>query len=81
MLRKHFRGYQELISFSSEQFYGGTLQAVKFRGKPIDEVIKFTILNDDGRTEKYRNTNSQEAKFIIDQLEKFLENERRPQSE
>jgi len=78
MLRKHFRGYQELISFSSEQFYGGTLQAVKFRGKPIDEVIKFTILDDDGRTEKYRNTNSQEARFIIDQLEKFLEMEESP---
>ena len=78
MLRKHFRGYQELISFSSEQFYSGTLQAVKFRGKPIDEVIRFTILEHDGRTEKYRNTNSQEAKFIIDQLEAFLEMEKPP---
>ena len=34
MLRKHFRGYQELISFSSKYFYDGQLQAIKVRGKP-----------------------------------------------
>jgi superfamily I DNA and/or RNA helicase len=58
MLRKHFRGYQELISFSSDYFYGKRLQAVKFRGKPIEDVIKFTDLEHDGRHEKYKNTNS-----------------------
>ncbi|MGH8012025.1 MAG: AAA domain-containing protein, partial [Candidatus Binataceae bacterium] len=78
MLRKHFRGYQELISFSSEQFYGGRLQAVKFRGKPIDEVIQFTVLDHDGRQEKFRNTNSVEAKFILKQLDQFLEEENSP---
>jgi hypothetical protein len=78
MLRKHFRGYQELISFSSEHFYEGRLQAVKFRGKPIDEVIKFTVLDHDGRQEKYRNANSMEADFIIAQLETFLEMDEPP---
>ena len=39
MLRKHFRGYPELIGFSSEYFYNKQLQAVKVRGKPIEEVI------------------------------------------
>ena len=51
---------------------------MKFRGKPIDEVIRFTILDHDGRSEKYRNTNSQEAEFIIEQLERFLEIEAPP---
>jgi hypothetical protein len=62
MLRKHFRGYKELISFSSETFYGGQLQAVKFRGKPIADAIKFTVLEHDGSQEKLRNTNTLEAK-------------------
>ncbi len=78
MLRKHFRGYQELISFSSQYFYGGGLQAVKFRGKPIDEVIKFTVLEHDGRAEKYRNTNSQEAEYIRDLLNDYLQMESPP---
>ena len=78
MLRKHFRGYQELISFSSEYFYGGRLQAVKFRGKPLDEVIKFSVLDHDGRQEQYHNANGVEADFIIEQLEKFLEMDEPP---
>jgi hypothetical protein len=78
MLRKHFRGYQELISFSSKIFYGGQLQAVKFRGKPILDVIKFTVLAHDGHQEKLRNTNSFEAEFILDQLDKFLDMEEPP---
>ncbi len=78
MLRKHFRGYQELISFSSKYFYGGGLQAVKFRGKPIDDVIKFTVLEHDGREEKYRNTNSQEAEVIRDLLNGYLQLENPP---
>jgi hypothetical protein len=78
MLRKHFRGYQELISFSSDYFYGKRLQAVKFRGKPIEDVIKFTELEHDGRREKYKNTNSVEDAFILDQLNQFLEVEKPP---
>src|SRR6266446_5821997 len=72
MLRKHFRGYQELISFSSETFYGGQLQAVKFRGSPIEDAIKFTILEHDGSQERLRNTNTLEARFVLDHLDEFL---------
>jgi AAA domain len=72
MLRKHFRGYQELISFSSETFYSGQLQAVKFRGMPIEDAIKFTELEDDGSQEKLRNSNTREARFILQQLDKYL---------
>lgn len=78
MLRKHFRGYQELISFCSETFYGGQLQAVKFRGKPIEDAIKLTGLKHDGRQERLRNTNTLEAGFILGQLGKFLEMDEPP---
>jgi hypothetical protein len=42
MLRKYFRGYPELISFSWKTFYQRQLQAVKIRGLPVDDVIRFT---------------------------------------
>ena len=73
MLKKHFRGYQELISFSSEMFYGGQLQAIKVRSKPLSEVIRFEYLSHDGRTEQRRNSNSVEAEFILLELTKQLE--------
>lgn len=75
MLRKHFRGYQELISFSSKSFYGGQLQVIKVRGKPIEDVLQFTVLEDDGRAEKFRNTNTQEAEFILQQLRELVDDE------
>lgn len=78
MLRKHFRGYQELISFSSETFYDGHLQAIKVRGRPIEEVIQFTVLDHDGRKERYRNTNSVEADFLERELDALLDEEEPP---
>lgn len=73
MLRKHFRGYQELISFSSKTFYGGQLQAIKVRGKPIEDVLRFTVLEHDGRTERLRNTNTQEAETILAHLRELAD--------
>ena len=78
MLKKHFRGYQELISFSSVNFYEGRLQAIKIRSKPITEVLRFEILNHDGRVEKKRNSNTVEAEFILAELKKILELESPP---
>ncbi len=75
MLRKHFRGYQELISFSSKYFYDDQLQAIKVRGKPIDEVIHFAMLEHDGRQERYRNVNSLEADFILNELKRMVDEE------
>lgn len=77
MLRKHFRSYQELISYSSQTFYGGQLQAIKIRGIPIDEVIRFDQIEigDDKTT---RVTNEAEAKFILEQLLELLEEENPP---
>ena len=73
MLKKHFRGYQELISFSSEQFYGGQLQAIKVRARPLTEVIRFQVLEHDGRIEKHRNANSVEAEFILLELKRMID--------
>lgn len=75
MLRKHFRGYQELISFSSKYFYGGQLQAIKVRGKPIEDVIKFTVLEHDKRAEKLRNVNSMEGETILQELRNLVDDE------
>ena len=76
MLKKHFRGYKELISFSSKYFYDGGLQAIKIRAKPIDDVLKFTVLEHDGKheLESHANTNPFEAEFIIAELEEHIKN-------
>ncbi len=71
-LLKYFRGYKEIISYSNKYFYGN-LQVMKIRAKPIDEVIKFTIIKHDGKTELIPNTNSLEIDFIIKQLLKLKE--------
>jgi superfamily I DNA and/or RNA helicase len=73
MLKKHFRGYPEMISFSSKYFYGGSLQAMKVRGKPVDQILSFVELKHDGKFDKYKNTNEQEALKILDMVLKQLE--------
>jgi hypothetical protein len=73
MLRKHFRGYPELISYSSKNFYGGALQAIKIRPVPLEDVIQFEVLKHDGRAESKRNTNSVEAEHIIKILVEMAE--------
>jgi very-short-patch-repair endonuclease len=72
-LKKHFRGYPELISFSSKTFYRGQLQAVKIRGKRIEDVIRFTDVAHDGRAETAKNTNTPEAEAILNELRELAE--------
>lgn len=72
MLRKHFRGYQELISFSSKHFYDGQLQAIKIRSKPVREVIRFEIL-EAGEADGVKNTNRTEAEFILSELRRMID--------
>ena len=74
MLKKHFRGYPEMISFSSKYFYGGALQAMKIRGKPVEEVLQFVELEHDGLADIYKNTNEQEANHILEMVLEQLEN-------
>ena len=73
MLRKHFRGYPELISFSSKTFYKNALQSVKIRGKPIDDVIAFDILEHDGLMETKGNVNQIEAEHILAEIKNLLD--------
>lgn len=72
MLRKHFRGYQELISFSSKYFYDGQLQAIKIRGKPVHDVIRFEILEADSAANG-KNVNKVEADFILQELRRMID--------
>jgi len=78
MLRKHFRGYPELISFSSKYFYGGDLQAVKIRGKSVDKVISFEEVPHDGLIELKGNTNQPEVEAIVQYLEEIVQKETPP---
>jgi len=72
MLRKHFRGYQELISFSSKTFYDGQLQAIKIRSKPIQEVLRFEVL-DSVPESPVKNVNRAEADFILKELRRMVD--------
>ncbi len=78
MLRKHFRGYQELIGFSSRYFYNGELQAIKIRNIPIAEAIRFDIVDASTNKEKLRNVNQAEADFIVGTLAELLERDEPP---
>lgn len=77
MLRKHFRSYQELISFSSQTFYGGQLQAIKIRGVPVDDVIRFDLVNVEG-AKVTNGMNEAEANFILERLLELLDEEEPP---
>jgi very-short-patch-repair endonuclease len=77
MLRKHFRSYQELISYSSQTFYNNQLQAIKIRGVPLDEVIRFDQVEVDP-AKSTRGTNEVEADFILERLIELLEEEAPP---
>jgi tetratricopeptide (TPR) repeat protein len=76
-LKKHFRSYPEMIGFSSKYFYGDSLQVMKIRGKPIEEVIEFDELKHDGLVD-LRNVNVPEAERIVQRLTDLLQNEHPP---
>lgn len=69
-LRKHFRGYPEHIEYCSKTFYNSDLQAIRLRTKPINEIIKFDILDYDAKEEQ-GNINFKEADLIIKYLEEL----------
>jgi hypothetical protein len=72
MLRKHFRSYPELISYSSNTFYDHQLQAIKVRGVPLSDVIRFDLVDASAKPAT-RSTNHAEADFIEAQLLDLLE--------
>ncbi len=72
-LRKHFRGYPEHIEYCSKTFYNSDLQAIRLRTKPINEIIKFDIL-DYSAKEEVGNKNFAEADRIVKYLENLKKN-------
>lgn len=78
LLKKHFRGYPELISFSSETFYHHQLQAVKIRGGRIDNGLRFSLLEHNGRIETIKNSNSLEAEAILAELRQLAAQDNTP---
>lgn len=70
-LKKHFRGYLELIAYSNETFYDKSLQVMKIRGKPISEVIQVEVITSDDSPGGLRNTNKSEAGHIMEVLRKL----------
>lgn len=77
MLRKHFRSFPELIGYSSRFFYDGQLQAIKIRGIPLEDVIRFDEVDTSGKSVS-RTTNAAEAEFIAERLVAMLEDENPP---
>jgi len=74
-LKKHFRCYPEIISYSDKYFYDNTLQCMKIRGNQIDDVIKIKVIDHDGKFDENKNTNELEVKYIIKKLQEFKEKE------
>ena len=70
-LMKYFRGYKEIISYSNKYFYQNTLQVMKIRGKPIDEVLRFSFVRHDLIMEPIPNTNTLEIDFVIKELQRL----------
>ena len=77
-LKKHFRGYPEMISFSSKYVYAGGLQALKIRGKPASDVLQFLQTPDPDKLEVTRNANEAEADIILERIRAMLELENPP---
>jgi hypothetical protein len=75
MLKKHFRGYRELISYSSKYFYNDDLQAIKIRATPVENVVKFENLEHDGQLELVDNSNRIEIDAIVTEVERIAREE------
>jgi hypothetical protein len=70
-LKKHFRGYIELISFSNKNFYQDSLQVMKIRGVSLNDVVQFHVIQADPRKERIKNTNSDEIHYILEELKRL----------
>ena len=73
MLKKYFRWYKEIISYSNKTFYWNGLQVMKIRWKNIDDVLRFEFIDATWKDKIKENTNSKEIEFIIEELKKLKE--------
>ncbi len=76
-LKKYFRGYEEIISYSDKYFYNGDLQIMRVRGVPVSSVIRFTQVKHGGFKEAIKNTNMPEIDFIISELKTLKEQDKK----
>jgi hypothetical protein len=68
------KGPQSLLPHERGQV-AGQLQAIKVRGKPIEEVIEFSFVEPSDEPERYKNINTLEAKFIVERLQAIIDEE------
>ena len=74
-LKKHFRGYKEIISYSNKFFYQDNLEVMKIRGKLINDVIKFSFVKKDFYLGEKQNSDDMTFSFInSDELSKTIHN-------
>ena len=76
-LKKHFRSYPEMISFSSKYFYGDSLQVMKIRGKPDRRCHRIHMIDHDGLIDQ-RNVNALEARLIVEKIAECLDRDPPP---
>ncbi len=67
-LKKHFRGYKEIISYSNRFFYRDTLEVMKIRAKNIDEVIRFNFIEPTPDEVSNTKVNQAEIDFLKSEL-------------
>lgn len=70
-LKKHFRGYIELISYFNKNFYQDSLQVMKMRGVSLSEVLQFHVIQADPRKERLKNTNTDEINYILKEFDRL----------
>ena len=75
-LVKYFRGYKEIISYSNKFFYQDALQVMKIRGKPVEQVIRFSYVEPTADDELYLNANLIEVEFIIAKLRELKDGDK-----
>lgn len=73
VLKKHFRGYYELIQYSNQHFYDGALEVMKIRSKPIQDVLQFHVIEPYEKEEVRKNTNEKETEWILKELVRLKE--------
>jgi hypothetical protein len=67
-LHKYFRSPPELISYVDKTFYSDSLQTLKARTQPLNEIIRFTHVKPEPEDIAGLHTNNAEVQHIIAEL-------------
>ena len=74
----HIDGILEARDLLRHSLVDGSLQVLKIRGKPIDQVLEFVENDEPDALEIHKNANDWEAGVIMARLEAMLEQESPP---